>query len=276
MSAVYPQCITGGSTIFESAGYPWYPSGGKHGGIDTVHTDLRAYAPMAGKIVTANVWNGSTNPNSMQSYGNYIVVDTHDGNYWLAGHFASQINTVGTELAAGDYIGQQGQTGNVTGTHTHWERWVGGYGTKYRVDPSDMLRIPNGRGTYNVSWDAEGGAEPDPEPTPDPEFEFGFRGEYLHVTGDPPEYGRYPYYHSINPDDMSSNGLGVGNIYPIYSNIVDRGDGKQWFMVQDTDGSYVYTYLCEGYAYIDDNSGAGGKKWPPIWLLFKMARKGVL
>lgn len=275
MAAVYPQCITGGSTIFESAGYPWYPSGGKHGGIDTVHTDLRAYAPMAGTIVTANVWDGTTNPNSMQSYGNYIVVNTHDGNYWLAGHFAAQINTVGTELAAGDYIGQQGQTGNVTGTHTHWERWVGGYGTSYRVDPSEMLRIPNGRGTYNVSWDAEGGAEPDPDPTPEPGFEFGFRGYYFHTTGVMPGSIGYPYYDTAGDLSSESGFLGVPYSFPIYSNQVDI-DGKTWFMVRDDDGTYHYTYLDSQYGYIDQNGGAGGKKWPPVWLLFKMARKGVL
>lgn len=275
MAAVYPQCITGGSTIFESAGYPWYPSGGKHGGIDTVHTDLRAYAPLAGTIVTANHWNGDTNPNSMQSYGNYIVVDTHDGNYWLAGHFAAQINTAGTELAAGDYIGQQGQTGNVTGTHTHWERWVGGYGTKYRVDPSDMLRIPNGRGTYNVSWDAGGSVEPDPDPTPEPGFEFGFRGYYLHTTGVVPGSSGYPFYTTAGDLTSESGFLGVPYVFPIYSNQVDI-NGRKWFMVRDDDGTYHYTYLDSQYGFIAQDSGAGGKKWPPIWLLFKMARKGVL
>ena len=46
--AVYKQCITDQSTIRVSAGYPYYSDGSVHGGIDTVHTNHQAYAPMAG------------------------------------------------------------------------------------------------------------------------------------------------------------------------------------------------------------------------------------
>lgn len=265
--ATYPQCICGSSTLDVSAGYPTYPGGGYHGGIDTIHPDLKAYAPKAGTIVTAHVWQGGTSGND--SWGNYIVVRFADNEYWLAGHFAQQIHQVGDTLAAGQYIGQQGDTGNVTGIHTHWEHWSGGQSTAYRVDPSDILRIPNARGTYSVSWDASG-ETPEPDPEPGEGFVFGFAGFFLHVKGTPPEFGRYPYYHSINPDVISSNGLMPGNTYPIYSNFVVRDDGKTWFMVQDTDGSYVYTFLADGYATIDTNSGTGKKL--PVWLLFKMAK----
>ena len=46
--ATYKQCITDQKTIYESAGYPYYDGGGEHGGIDTVHDNYKAYAPLAG------------------------------------------------------------------------------------------------------------------------------------------------------------------------------------------------------------------------------------
>lgn len=159
----YKQTITKGSTIRVTAGYPTYPSGGAHGGIDTVHTDLKAYAPEGGKIVTAHVWEGGTA--GVDSWGNYIVVLMGDGNYWLAAHFTAQTHNVGEVLNKGDFIGTQGRSGNVTGTHTHWEYWVGGFGTKYRHNPSTILGIPNEVGTFAVEW----GGDTPPEPPEPPE-----------------------------------------------------------------------------------------------------------
>lgn len=44
----YKQCITDGSTIRVTASYPYYDDGTRHSGIDTVHTDLKAFAQYAG------------------------------------------------------------------------------------------------------------------------------------------------------------------------------------------------------------------------------------
>lgn len=157
----YPQSITDQSTIYESAGYPQYPGGGYHGGIDTVHNNHLAYAPASGTVVVAHVWQGTTADED--SWGNYIVVDMGDNNYWLAAHFTDQLHTVGEVITKGDYIGQQGMTGNVTGIHTHWEYWVGGQSTAYRADPSPLLGIPNGApATYDVSWNADDPPGPGP------------------------------------------------------------------------------------------------------------------
>lgn len=162
--AVYKQCITGVSPIRVSAAYPAYSDGSYHGGIDTVHKDHKAYAPMAGTIVTAHKWQGGTTGND--SWGNYIVIKMSDNSYWLAAHFAQQIHSVGETITRGQFIGQQGQTGNASGIHTHWEYWVGGYGTANRTDPSAILGIPNQVGTWEVEWDA--GGEPGPGPGPGP------------------------------------------------------------------------------------------------------------
>ena len=173
--ATYPQSITTGSTIFETAGYPTYPGGGYHGGIDTVHNDLLAYSPQAGTVVVAHTWDGhTTDPSSVESWGNYVVVQFGPNQYYLAAHFTQQTHHVGEEIARGGYLGQQGETGNVTGVHTHWEYWNGGQSTRYRADPSAILGIPNGRGTYEVSWDAEEpgpGPGPGPDPGPHPTWE---------------------------------------------------------------------------------------------------------
>ena len=67
-------------------------------------------------------------------------------------------------LKAGDLIGVQGQTGNATGIHTHWEYWVGGRSTRYRQDPSRILGIPNAVGKYDVTWSADNPPGPGPEP----------------------------------------------------------------------------------------------------------------
>ena len=89
-----------------------------------------------------------------------------DNSYWLAAHFAKQIHSVGETITRGQFIGQQGQTGNASGIHTHWDYWIGGYGTAYRTDPSAILGIPNQVGTWEVEWDA--GEEPGPGPGPGP------------------------------------------------------------------------------------------------------------
>lgn len=162
---VYPQSITDQSTIYESAGYPTYPSGGVHGGIDTVHNNHLAYAPLSGTVVVAHVWQGGTD--NVESWGNYIVVDMGNNQYWLAAHFAAQIHTVGEQITKGQFIGTQGATGDVTGIHTHWEYWNGGQSTAFRADPSVILGIPNGApATYDVSWDATDPPGPGPGPSP--------------------------------------------------------------------------------------------------------------
>ena len=124
---VYPQCICGASTIDVTAAYGQYPDGSYHGGQDTVHPDLLAYAPVGGTVVTSHHWKGGISGND--SWGNYIVVSIGNNDYWLAGHLAAQTHTVGEVLATGQLIGRQGDTGRVTGIHTHWEYWHGGQST---------------------------------------------------------------------------------------------------------------------------------------------------
>lgn len=154
--AVYPQCITNQTTIRVTAAYPSYPDGAPHRGIDTVHTNYSIYAPEGGVVEWAQVWDGHTTTGN-QSWGNAIRVRMADGRRWLAAHMASQPYSVGDTITKGQYVAQQGATGNVTGIHTHWEAWNTD-GSLF--DPSEIIRVPNAVGTWNVSWDAGGTPEP--------------------------------------------------------------------------------------------------------------------
>lgn len=212
----YKQCITNQSTIRVTAAYGSYPSGGYHGGLDTVHTNLQAFAPKSGTVVVAHTWQGGTSGND--SWGNYIVVSMGNNQFWLAGHLASQSHTVGEVINEGDFIGTQGRTGNVTGIHTHWEFWNGGQSTRYRTDPSTILRIPNAVGTYSVEWDTEY-TEPGPEPPtpPEPPAPSEYNIAFL-----PPEGAyKFPIKAAIRIYDANGNTISdiPGTLYYSYSHI---------------------------------------------------------
>ena len=165
----YKQSITDMHTITVTAGYPAYPDGTAHRGIDTVHGDHKAFAPASGTVVVAQVWDGHTITGD-QSWGNMIKVQMADGRTWRAAHFASQLWHVGDTITKGDFIGTQGETGNATGIHTHWEYATAGGAL---LDPSAIIGVPNARGVYDVEWDASvdpgPGPDPDPGPGPDPD-----------------------------------------------------------------------------------------------------------
>lgn len=63
-----------------------------------------------------------------KSYGEYVVIDHHDGTMTLYAHMLSRSRTVspGQEVSQGQQIGQVGSTGNSTGNHLHFEVRVGG------------------------------------------------------------------------------------------------------------------------------------------------------
>lgn len=168
----YEQCFTKNSTVLVTAGYPNYNGGGYHGGGDTVLSpDTNIYAPAAGTVVRAWHWQGGIQ--GLNSWGNHILVQMSQYEYWLAAHMADQRMTEGTVLNAGDFCGVQGSTGNSTGPHVHWEKWSGGYGINYRVNPFPMLGIPNALGTYDVVWSGGEGGGQEPEPIGDIVFTPG-------------------------------------------------------------------------------------------------------
>lgn len=266
---IYKQCITDLNSIYVSAAYPSYPSGGYHGGIDTVHGNHKVYAPFAGKVVTAHHWGGGTTGND--SWGNYIVVQMDNGNYWLAAHFAEQLHYEGELLNQGDFIGIQGETGNVTGIHTHWEQWIGGYGSAYRADPSSVIRLPNSKGTFYVEWDASGSTpEQLPQPTPDNPPDINPNAEYyIKVISSHCE--RFTTLGDIN------SGVGFldeGETYHIREFNGFQPDGFYWVKLYLRDEYVVILaencYIYEARQHTPGEDIPGIKKGTPVWMMCRL------
>jgi len=86
----------------------------------------RVLAVKAGTVVTSTALRNSYG--EYRSYGEYIVIDHHDGTMTLYGHMSPNSRTVskGDEVTQGQVIGVVGTTGNSTGYHLHFEVRING------------------------------------------------------------------------------------------------------------------------------------------------------
>lgn len=126
-----------------TAGYPTYPSGGKHWGIDIVRTDVTTEnspfrAAQGGEVIIAyndDNWN--------YGFGNYCVIDHGDGTQTLYAHANRLTVKKGDVVQKGETIGYIGDTGNTTGPHLHFEvRVKSKDGTVSRVQPLNYVSKP--------------------------------------------------------------------------------------------------------------------------------------
>lgn len=126
-----------------TAGYPSYPSGGKHWGIDIVRTDVTTLgspfrAAQGGEVIIAyndGNWNSG--------FGNYCVIDHGDGKQTLYAHSKRLYVKKGDIVQKGETIGEIGETGNTTGPHLHFEvRIKRSDGSVSRVQPLDYVSKP--------------------------------------------------------------------------------------------------------------------------------------
>ncbi len=134
-----------------TAGYPTYPSGGKHYGIDiclcTASGSTRDsggnslslgqpyYAAQGGEVIIAG-WH--------KSFGNYVVVDHGDGRQTLYAHSSSLSVSVGDIVKKGQQLGLIGSTGNSTGPHLHFEvRVKKADGSTSRENPLNHVSKPS-------------------------------------------------------------------------------------------------------------------------------------
>ena len=90
-------------------------------------------AVKAGTVVTSTALTYSNG--QYKSYGNYVVIDHHDGTMTLYAHMQSRSVSVGQSVSQGQQIGLVGSTGNSTGNHLHFEVWVNGR----RTNPTAYL-----------------------------------------------------------------------------------------------------------------------------------------
>ena len=114
----------------------YYSSGAYHGAVDFGVAGISGqpvYAVKAGTVVLIQ--------SLTYSYGNYVLINHHDGTYTLYAHgqAGSICVSTGQNVSQGQQIMRVGSTGNSTGPHLHFEVRVapGGYGN--RVNPLNYL-----------------------------------------------------------------------------------------------------------------------------------------
>lgn len=106
-----------------------YPSYKGHTGIDVNINVIgkSVVAVKAGTVVTSKALRNSNG--TYRSYGEYVVINHHDGTMTLYAHMLSGSRTVeeGQKVSQGQVIGTVGSTGNSTGPHLHFEVRKNGY-----------------------------------------------------------------------------------------------------------------------------------------------------
>lgn len=134
-----------------TAGYPYYPSGGRHWGLDiclctssgstrdsngnSLSYGQPYYAAQGGEVIIAD-WH--------KSFGNYVVVDHGDGKQTLYAHSKSLNVSKGDIVKKGQQLGLMGDTGNVTGPHLHFEvRIKNADGSVSRENPLNYVSKPS-------------------------------------------------------------------------------------------------------------------------------------
>ena len=111
-----------------SAGFPYYNSGGYHGGIDfPVPVGSNVYAAASGTVIIAKTLN--------YSYGYYLLIDHGNGLSTLYAHNSALYVGVGDTVSRGQVIAASGSTGNSSGPHCHFEVRVNGS----QVNPFNYL-----------------------------------------------------------------------------------------------------------------------------------------
>lgn len=105
-----------------------YPSYKGHTGVD-VNINVTGKSVVAVKSGTVVISKALTNSDgSYRSYGEYVVINHHDGTMTLYAHMLSGSRRVkeGQSVSQGQVIGTVGSTGNSSGTHLHFEVLVNG------------------------------------------------------------------------------------------------------------------------------------------------------
>ena len=123
----YISPLSGKTKSSITTGYGSYTWGGTHTGVDfAIAAGTPIYAVKSGTVVVSTALRRSDG--TYRSYGEYIVIDHHDGTMTLYGHMSPGSRLVGTgaSVAQGQQIGSVGQTGNATGNHLHFEVRING------------------------------------------------------------------------------------------------------------------------------------------------------
>lgn len=120
---------------------------GEHNGIDLGWNSKHGgknqpiYAPADGKVVAIK-----DKDKTGKSWGNYVKIylGKYNGKkmYVLMAHMKDGIKVKkGQKVKQGQLLGYMGNTGKAYGNHCHYEVYLGGSGTKYRVDPEKYTYV---------------------------------------------------------------------------------------------------------------------------------------
>ena len=106
-----------------------YPSYRGHTGVD-VNIGVTGRTVVAVKAGTVAISTALTNSSGgYRSYGEYVVINHHDGTMTLYAHMlaGSRRVSAGQSVSQGQAIGTVGSTGNSSGTHLHFEVRINGH-----------------------------------------------------------------------------------------------------------------------------------------------------
>lgn len=125
-----------------TAGYPSYPSGGQHRGLDFgIPVGTKVGAAVSGTIVNAHSQdNYNTYPRGPRIFGQYILMKGDNGLYYRYGHLSKVGVSNNQRVKAGETIGLSGNTGYSSGPHLHWQVQTG---TSNSTDISPYSYITN-------------------------------------------------------------------------------------------------------------------------------------
>ena len=90
-------------------------------------TGTPIHAAMSGTVVKSDFNN---------LYGNYVIIQHHDGYQTLYGHMNKSLVQKGKKVTQGDKIGLVGNTGWSTGSHLH----LSVYKNNKPIDPETVLK----------------------------------------------------------------------------------------------------------------------------------------
>jgi len=79
------------------------------------------------------------------NYGNLIEIDHNFGRLTRYGHLSEYATKVGGTVMRGQVIGYAGATGRATGSHVHYEVWVGGRA----MNPLQLVSVPRAAASAN-------------------------------------------------------------------------------------------------------------------------------
>ncbi len=133
-----------------------FSSGHKAVDLGRAHvTGEPVIAHSAGRVVFCQTGQkNSPGSRGNKSYGNCVKIEHGGGYYTLYAHLASVAVTLGQTVAAGQVLGQMGNTGNSYGMHLHFEVRQG----NKHLDPTPYLESDLPIGTVDVTYRAYAGS----------------------------------------------------------------------------------------------------------------------